>query len=77
MGYQIVRMEMPRFVRALRGRRRWGPEEIAEWFPRTLGDGGLVDPPAASGFGERLRAMGDEAFVELAEGVLYWRATDV
>src|SRR3989442_1391117 len=40
IGYQIVRLEMPRFVRALRGRRRWEPEEVAEWFPRTLGDGG-------------------------------------
>jgi len=77
VGYQIVRMEMPRFVRALRGERRWEPEEVAEWFPKTLGDGGLVDPPAASGFGERLRAMPDDDFELLAEGVRYWRARDV
>ncbi|TAK22488.1 MAG: SDR family oxidoreductase [Chloroflexota bacterium] len=76
-GYQIVRMEMPRFVRALRGTRRWEPEEIAEWFPRTLADGGLAEPPAAGGFGERLRAMSDEEFSELADGVLFWRASNV
>ncbi len=77
VGYQIVRMEMPRFVRALRGRRRWQPEEIAEWFPRTLGDGGLVEPPAAGGFGDKLRAMSNEEFTQLADGVLYWRARGV
>ena len=77
IGYQIVRLEMPRFVRALRGRRRWEPEEVAEWFPRTLGDGGLLEPPAAGGFGERLRAMDDEQFTPLADGVLSWRANDV
>jgi NAD(P)-dependent dehydrogenase (short-subunit alcohol dehydrogenase family) len=77
VGYQIVRLEMPRFVRAIRGQRRWEPEEIAELFPRTLGDGGLTDPPSASGFGERLRAMADDDFETLAPGVLYWRANDV
>jgi NAD(P)-dependent dehydrogenase (short-subunit alcohol dehydrogenase family) len=77
IGYQIVRLEMPRFVRALRGRRRWEPEEVAEWFPKTLGDGGLLEPPAAGGFGERLRAMSDEEFIPLADGVLSWRANDV
>jgi NAD(P)-dependent dehydrogenase (short-subunit alcohol dehydrogenase family) len=39
--------------------------------------GDLLEPPAAGGFGERLRAMGDEEFTPLADGVLSWRANDV
>jgi NAD(P)-dependent dehydrogenase (short-subunit alcohol dehydrogenase family) len=72
-GYQIALLPQPRIIRALRNERRWEPEEIAELFPSTLGVD-LQPPPAAGGFGTRLRELPEEAWTELKPGIDYWKS---
>ncbi len=73
LGYQIVMLQQPRFITAIRGKKRWEPEQLAELFPKTLGAMEMLEPPAAGGFSQQLQNMPDDLFTEVAPGVLTWK----
>jgi NAD(P)-dependent dehydrogenase (short-subunit alcohol dehydrogenase family) len=72
-GYQIALLPQPHVGRVLRRDRRWEPEEIRDLFPATLGVD-LQPPPAAGGFTSRLQALPEDAWVEVAPGVRFWKS---
>jgi len=71
-GYQVALLPQPHIVRALRHHRRWTPEELRDLVPRTLGVD-LQPPPAAGGFGGLLHGLPEDAWTEVAPGVLGWQ----
>lgn len=69
-GYEIARLEQPRFTRGLRQSRRWRPEELRDLFPTTLG-ANLQPPPAVGGAFSVLEQI-PKTGIEVRPGVEFW-----
>jgi NAD(P)-dependent dehydrogenase (short-subunit alcohol dehydrogenase family) len=71
-GYGYTLMALPEPIRRIEADRRLEPEELAKFFPDTLGKG-LHEPPGTN-FGKSLSERPKEEWKDLGKGVRYWQS---
>jgi NAD(P)-dependent dehydrogenase (short-subunit alcohol dehydrogenase family) len=70
-GYGYTVLAQPQAVRRLEGSRRLTPEEVARWFPETLG--AHLQMPTGTAFGKTLGERPAREWKDLGDGVRFWR----
>ena len=70
-GYNIGLMSQPKIIKTLRADHRWSVEELCELVPRAFADE-LAENQNDPGFGEKMRGIADDLWVEVGPGLRFW-----
>ncbi len=70
-GYNIGLLSQPKIIKTVRADHRWTVEELCDVVPRAFA-AELAENPNDSGFGEQMRGIADERWVEVGPGLRFW-----
>ncbi|HEY8599609.1 MAG TPA: hypothetical protein VIL85_14320, partial [Thermomicrobiales bacterium] len=70
-GYNIGLMSQPKIIKTLRADHRWTVEELCDVVPRAFAVE-LAENQNDPGFGEKMRGVADDLWVEVGPGLRFW-----
>lgn len=70
-GYNIGLLSQPKIIKTVRADHRWTVEELCDVVPRAFA-AELAENPNDPGFGEQMRGIADERWVEVGPGLRFW-----